>query len=444
MCEFQESESDWDSISGEGPDFGDISESVAHSKRQHKHKHVPKPPSTEKSFPSPKMEKAPLHKTEHEYRSSPRGAEQYRNINKLQNKGITTFTDPHVEINLEKNVIARDSRKNTPVSMAQQHFKEVELKDSSLKQGMFQSTTNDKRMNPHQLADSSGNLPYTDFEASNTSPRKKEPHPNAQARKVLHPEYITESPAPEPEPRSQHQTHGTRNQYQQSVDEDKYIRRNERSKKHGNRGRKPQSVIINVNADDDYDYDSGDTDRDFTWANHHHEEAEHVNEAASRDVVLKKSEQTLLEERYEYEVAVRNYHSMFTESEAKLPVLADKIESTTRRSIQEFFGVLQIVNDVFVIFIVETVRFLLKQFGRKLIAGVITAVGDFVTKPVLSAIFNSIIQPVFVLVWNVMHGLLKLLRPVLNITRELLGQVAHVVRAFRLVDVKTESRVQSL
>ena len=118
----------------------------------------------------------------------------------------------------------------------------------------------------------------------------------------------------------------------------------------------------------------------------------------------------------------------------------------TRRGVQEFFGALQILFDFIIIFLVELLRFLLKQFGRKLIAGTITAAGDFLIKPVLTALFNGIVQPLFVLTWNVMYGLRKLLDPLLSLTRELLTQVAMLLRAFRLVDVnsKSESRLQSV
>ncbi len=129
-----------------------------------------------------------------------------------------------------------------------------------------------------------------------------------------------------------------------------------------------------------------------------------------------------------------------------LTLISSRVETLSRRGIQEFFGALQIIIDFFIIFTVESIRFILRQFGRKLIGGTLTAFGDFLTKPVFSALFNSIIQPFFVLIWNIMHGIRKLLEPILILSRELFSQVALVLGAFRLVEVnwKKDAHVQSV
>ena len=123
-----------------------------------------------------------------------------------------------------------------------------------------------------------------------------------------------------------------------------------------------------------------------------------------------------------------------------------RVESYTQRGIQEFFGALQIVVDFAVIFIVELLRFLFRQFGRKLIGGTVTVFGDSFLKPVLTAVFNNVVQPLFVLVWNMMFGFRKLLDPVLAITKEILSQVSMVLQSFRLVEVNRshDSSVQTV
>lgn len=78
-------------------------------------------------------------------------------------------------------------------------------------------------------------------------------------------------------------------------------------------------------------------------------------------------------------------------------------------------------------------RFLFRQFGRKLVGGLITVFGDSLLKPVLTALFNHIIQPILILVWNMMHAVRKLVEPVFMMTREILSQFAMVLRAFRIV-----------
>ena len=117
-----------------------------------------------------------------------------------------------------------------------------------------------------------------------------------------------------------------------------------------------------------------------------------------------------------------------------MPHFFPRIETYTKRGIQELFGTLQILVDFVVIFIVELARFLFKQFGRKLLGGVIIVFGDSFLKPLLSVSFNNIIQPLFILVWNMMHVFRKLIEPVLLLTREIFSQFAMLLRSFRLVD----------
>ena len=86
------------------------------------------------------------------------------------------------------------------------------------------------------------------------------------------------------------------------------------------------------------------------------------------------------------------------------------------------------------IFVVELARFLFKQFGRKLLGGVIIVFGDSFLKPLLAVSFNNIIQPLFILVWNMMHVFRKLIEPALLLTREIFSQLAMLLRSLRLVD----------
>ena len=66
--------------------------------------------------------------------------------------------------------------------------------------------------------------------------------------------------------------------------------------------------------------------------------------------------------------------------------------------------------------------------------------GDSFLKPLLAATFNNIIQPMFVLVWNVMHIIRKLVEPALILTREIFSQFAMMLRALRLVDWNPNSK----
>ncbi|XP_028396066.1 uncharacterized protein LOC114520061 [Dendronephthya gigantea] len=111
--------------------------------------------------------------------------------------------------------------------------------------------------------------------------------------------------------------------------------------------------------------------------------------------------------------------------------IADKSEMVFQRLWREVFGVLQILLNFFIIFILEFFKTIL-QSVRYLLMGILYTTGDQFIKPVLAAVFNNIIQPVSVLLLNVFSIVTNLLQPILALTREVLSQVAIPLQAFRL------------
>ena len=102
---------------------------------------------------------------------------------------------------------------------------------------------------------------------------------------------------------------------------------------------------------------------------------------------------------------------------------------------QEFFSVLRIILDFAFIFFLELFRFIVRYVLLRLLAGVVMVVGDHLLKPYLAVLFNSFIQPLFVFTWNVLSGLNNVLRPLLDILRQILQQLAALLRAFRLFEL---------
>ena len=82
----QESDSDWDSLSGGGPDIGDVSVSIAANPSRHIKPHAPRPPSAERTNSPAFIKNTPLQNTDQiDTRPAPRVAEQYRNISNRGN-----------------------------------------------------------------------------------------------------------------------------------------------------------------------------------------------------------------------------------------------------------------------------------------------------------------------------------------------------------------------
>ena len=126
-----------------------------------------------------------------------------------------------------------------------------------------------------------------------------------------------------------------------------------------------------------------------------------------------------------------HFHIKEEEPRASITDIADKSEVIVQRFWREVFGVLQIVINFFITFLLELFKTIILSV-RYLLTGILYTTGDHFIKPVLSAIFNNFVQPAFVFVLNVLTILGELLRPILALTREILGQVSIPLRAFRL------------
>ncbi|XP_078667290.1 uncharacterized protein LOC144909100 isoform X2 [Branchiostoma floridae x Branchiostoma belcheri] len=128
--------------------------------------------------------------------------------------------------------------------------------------------------------------------------------------------------------------------------------------------------------------------------------------------------------------------------QAVMPTIADKSEVLVRRGVQEMFGVLRLLVDVFVILAVELARFVFRQILQNLVVGLVVVTGDHFFKPLVAAVFNSFLQPVLMLLWNVATATRTVFGPLVDILRGVALQIAVVLRAFRLVEVnwKTDRR----
>ena len=72
---------------------------------------------------------------------------------------------------------------------------------------------------------------------------------------------------------------------------------------------------------------------------------------------------------------------------------------------------------------------------RPLIVGLLTGLSDGLLKPVLSVGFNSLIQPVAALLYNVGVALKLIVAPLADSVSLILTPIGHLLRSFRLVEI---------
>nr|CAD7603990.1 unnamed protein product [Timema genevievae] len=101
----------------------------------------------------------------------------------------------------------------------------------------------------------------------------------------------------------------------------------------------------------------------------------------------------------------------------------------------EVFGTLHIALAFVTAFILQLFRFLLYSLIRSLVVGLIQLTSDYFFKPILTILFNGIIQPVFILLYNMATSFRDLCEPIAHAVGFFLREMAHPVRALRLVEI---------
>ncbi|XP_043377339.1 uncharacterized protein LOC119565294 isoform X4 [Chelonia mydas] len=118
----------------------------------------------------------------------------------------------------------------------------------------------------------------------------------------------------------------------------------------------------------------------------------------------------------------------------------DQSEKVIQQNLREFFGLLRILMNVVLVFLIELVRFLGKSVFQVLVVGLLTTVGDHVLKPFLVGVFNSLLQPLLLFLLNVLCSVRNLTYPLIDILKGICLQLAVVLQAFRLVEVNIQSK----
>ncbi|XP_071956398.1 uncharacterized protein [Antedon mediterranea] len=143
---------------------------------------------------------------------------------------------------------------------------------------------------------------------------------------------------------------------------------------------------------------------------------------------------------YHYEHGSLEYYDTRNgREEIYMANIADKSEKLVRRGIQEVFAAFRILVDFIIILVLETIRFLAYNILQTLIVGVFTVLGDYLLKPILTGLFNSILQPISTFVYNVAVATRTVMVPVGDTLKIIFTPLIMLVKAFRLFEVNLRS-----
>lgn len=113
---------------------------------------------------------------------------------------------------------------------------------------------------------------------------------------------------------------------------------------------------------------------------------------------------------------------------------AEKTDQAATRFWAEIFGTIHIGITFITAFILQLLRFFLYSLVRPLTVGVIQMFADYLIKPLLTIIFNGIIQPILILLYNIATSFRDLCEPIAQSIGFFIREFAILFRAIRLVE----------
>lgn len=122
---------------------------------------------------------------------------------------------------------------------------------------------------------------------------------------------------------------------------------------------------------------------------------------------------------------------------------AEKTDQAAIRFWAEIFGTVHIGTAFVTAFILQFLRFILFSIVRPLTVGILQLLADYFVKPLLSIVFNALIQPVLILLYNVATSMKDLCEPLAQAVGFFLREIANVCAAIRIVEIKHVSNPTS-
>ncbi|XP_057662091.1 uncharacterized protein LOC130897323 isoform X2 [Diorhabda carinulata] len=116
---------------------------------------------------------------------------------------------------------------------------------------------------------------------------------------------------------------------------------------------------------------------------------------------------------------------------------AEKTEAYTTKFWAEIFGSFNIGCSFLISLILQFVRFFLYSILRPLTVGLIQLISDYFFKPILTTLFNAVIQPVLIFFYNIVTSLRDICDPLAEAIGYFFREFAVLIRAFRIIEVNS-------
>lgn len=121
----------------------------------------------------------------------------------------------------------------------------------------------------------------------------------------------------------------------------------------------------------------------------------------------------------------------------KSEIIADKTEECNTKFWAEIFGTCHIGVSFVTSFLLQLLRFTLYSIIRPLTIGFIQLSSDYFFKPFLATLFNAVIQPPLIFIYNICTSLRDICDPLAEGMGYFIKEVATLFKACRLVDYKS-------
>ncbi|KAK9885656.1 hypothetical protein WA026_012420 [Henosepilachna vigintioctopunctata] len=117
-------------------------------------------------------------------------------------------------------------------------------------------------------------------------------------------------------------------------------------------------------------------------------------------------------------------------------IVADQSEECNTKFWGEIFGSVHIGTSFITAFILQFLRFLLQSIIRPLTVGLIQILSDYFLKPCLATIFNAIVQPPLIFLYNVSTSLRDICDPISEGIGYFIREISVVCKSCRLIETK--------
>ncbi|KAG8225807.1 hypothetical protein J437_LFUL005614 [Ladona fulva] len=116
-------------------------------------------------------------------------------------------------------------------------------------------------------------------------------------------------------------------------------------------------------------------------------------------------------------------------------MLVEKSDVFATRFWAEVFGSLHLFVAFITTFILQLIRFLLHSLLRPLTVGIIQLISDYLLKPLLTIVFNGVLQPCLILLYNIATSFRDVCEPLAQALGFWMTNFAILFQSIRLIDI---------